>query len=150
MRIFETPPPRRSPRIQVINLVDILFILLIFFIASTTFRVASNAPTAVKVTLPEARTAEEIGKEKIPHLSITVAAEGTIYLGKEQKQIGIADLEQALRGAKTKSPDVLLELSADKKASYGTVVSIVDAARASGIHNITAFTKRSVKETSQK
>ena len=103
MRIFETPPPRRSPRIQVINLVDILFILLIFFIASTTFRVASNAPTAVKVTLPEARTAEEIGKEKIPHLSITVAAEGTIYLGKEQKQIGIADLEQALRGAKTKT-----------------------------------------------
>ncbi|MGD0649703.1 MAG: biopolymer transporter ExbD [Verrucomicrobiia bacterium] len=148
MRIFETPPPRRSPRIQVINLVDILFILLIFFIASTTFRVASNAPTAVKVTLPEARTAEEIGKEKIPHLSITVAAEGTIYLGKEQ--IGIADLEQALRGAKTKSPDVLLELSADKKASYGTVVSIVDAARAAGIRNITAFTKRSVKETSQK
>jgi biopolymer transport protein ExbD len=148
MRIFETPPPRRSPRIQVINLVDILFILLIFFIASTTFRVASNAPTAVKVTLPEARTAEEIGKEKIPHLSITVAAEGTIYLGKEQ--IGIADLEQALRGAKTESPDVLLELSADKKASYGTVVSIVDAARAAGIRNITAFTKRSVKETSQK
>ena len=148
MRIFETPPPRRSPRIQVINLVDILFILLIFFIASTTFRVASNAPTAVKVTLPEARTAEEIGKEKIPHLSITVAAEGTIYLGKDQ--IGIADLEQALRGAKTKNPDVLLELSADKKASYGTVVSIVDAARAAGIHNITAFTKKSVKETSQK
>ena len=148
MRIFETPPPRRSPRIQVINLVDILFILLIFFIASTTFRVASNAPTAVKVTLPEARTAEEIGKEKIAHLSITVAAEGTIYLGKDQ--IGIADLEQALRGAKTKNQDVLLELSADKKASYGTVVSIVDAARAAGIHNITAFTKRSVKETSQK
>jgi len=148
MRIFETPSPRRSPRIQVINLVDILFILLIFFIATTTFRMASNAPAAVKIVLPEARTAEEIGKQKIPHLLITVAPDGRIYLDKEQ--IGLVNLEKALRDAKTGNPDLLLELSADKNVSYGTVVAIVDAARAAGIRNITAFTKRSVKETSQK
>lgn len=147
MRIFETPPPRRSPRIQVINLVDILFILLIFFIATTTFRVASSAPAAVKIVLPEARTAEEIGKEKISHLLITVAPDGKIYLDKEQ--IGLVNLEKALRNAKARNPDLLLELSADKNVSYGTVVAIVDAARAAGIRNITAFTKRSVKETSQ-
>jgi biopolymer transport protein ExbD len=39
---------------------------------------------------------------------------------------------------------VLVELSADKNASYGTVVAIVDAARVAGIHNITAFTQKSV------
>jgi len=148
MRIFEMSQRHRTPQIRMINLVDILLNLLIFFIASTTFRVASNAPAAVKVTLPEARTAEEIGKEKIPHLSITVSADGTIYLG--QGQIAIANLEEALRDAKTKNPDVLLELSADKKASYGTVVSIVDAARAADIHNITAFTEKSVKSARKK
>jgi biopolymer transport protein ExbD len=143
MRIFETPPPRRSPRIQVINLVDILFILLIFFIATTTFRMASSAPAAVKITLPEARTAEEIGKEKIPHLLITVTRDGSIYLNKEP--VSLVNMEKALRAAKAKSPGVLLELSADKNVSYGTVVAIVDAARAAGIRNITAFTERSVK-----
>jgi biopolymer transport protein ExbD len=147
MRIFETPAPRRSPRIQVINLVDILFILLIFFIASTTFRVASNEPTAVKVSLPEARTAEEIGKEKIARVLITVTRDGRIYLNKEP--ISLANMEKALRDAKAKSPDVLLELSADKNVSYGTVVAIVDAARAAGIRNITAFTERPVKGASQ-
>ncbi len=150
MRIFEMSQRHRTPQIRMINLVDILLNLLIFFIASTTFRVASNAPTAVKVTLPEARTAEEIGKEKIPHLSITVTFDNKIYIDKDKEPTGLADLEQALRGAKTKNPDALLELSADKKASYGTVVSIVDAARAAGIHNITAFTEKSVKSTPKK
>ena len=38
-----------------------------------------------------------------------------------------------------------LQFSADKKVSYGEVVAIMDAARAAGIHNVTAFTKKSVK-----
>ena len=44
-----------------------------------------------------------------------------------------------------KNPDLVLELSADKNASYGTIVSVVDAARVAGIKNITAFTKKSVQ-----
>jgi biopolymer transport protein ExbD len=148
MRIFEMSQRHRTPQIRMINLVDILLNLLIFFIASTTFRVASNVPAAVKVSLPEARTAEEIGKEKIPHLLITVTSDNKIYLNKES--IGLADLEKALHDAKAKNPDVLLDLSADKNVSYGTVVAIVDAARATGIGNITAFTQKSVKSAPQK
>jgi len=148
MRIFEMSLRHRSPQIRMINLVDILLNLLIFFIASTTFRVATNAPTAVKVTLPEARTAEEIGKEKIAHLLITITPDNKIYL--DQEPIDPTALEKALRDAKEKNPDVLLDLSADRKASYGTVVSIVDAARAAGIRNLTAFTQKSVKTTPQK
>ena len=142
MRIFEMSQRHRQPQIRMINLVDILLNLLIFFIASTTFRIATNTPTAVKVSLPEARNAEEIGKAKIDHLLITVTPDSRIYLNKEQT--GLIDLEKALREAKGKNPDVLLELSADKNASYGTVVSIVYAARSAGIRNITAFTQRSV------
>jgi len=50
-----------------------------------------------------------------------------------------------LREAKQKNPNLVLELSADKTVSYGTVVSVVDAARAAEIRNITAFTKKSVR-----
>jgi biopolymer transport protein ExbD len=149
MRIFEMSQRHRQPQIRMINLVDILLNLLIFFIASTTFRSAiNNTPQAVKVSLPEARTAEEIGKEKIAHLLVTVTPDGRVYLN--QQQTGVIDLEKALRAAKDKDPDVLLELSADKNASYGTVVSIVDAARSAGIHNITAFTQRSVSGGAKK
>ena len=128
-----------------INLVDILLNLLIFFIASTTFRLAKQEQTAVKLTLPEARSAEAIGKTEIPRLRITVAPDNQVYL--DQNPVTLATLEKALKAAHTKNVNTLLELSADKGASYGTVVGIVDAARLAGIRDITAFTKKTVSST---
>ena len=143
MRIFEPTKSPFVPRIRIINLVDVLFILLIFFIATTTFRVASQQPTAVKLALPEAKSAEAVGKQKSNQVRITVAADGVVYLG--QDKIAAGKLEQALADAKAKNPDIILELSADKSVSYGIIVGVVDAARVAGIRNITAFTKKSVQ-----
>ena len=141
MRIFEPSKAKRPPIIRVINLVDVLFILLIFFIATTTFRATS--PTAVKLVLPEAKTAEEVGREKVDRLNIAVGSDETIYL--DNKPVALSVLEKALRDAKEKNPKVQVQFSADKTVSYGTVVSIVDAARSAGIPDITAFTKKSAK-----
>lgn len=141
MRIFEPSSSKRSPVIRVINLVDVLFILLIFFIATTTFRATS--PTAVKLALPEAKTAEEIGREKVDRLNIAVGSDETIYL--DNKPVALSVLEKALRDAKEKNPKVQVQFSADKTVSYGTIVAIVDAARSAGIPDITAFTKKSAK-----
>ena len=143
MRIFETPKSPFVPRIRIINLVDVLFILLIFFIATTTFRVASQQPAGVKLSLAEAKSAEAIGKQKTGQVRITVAADGAIYLNKEK--VAADKLEKELRDAKAKNPGISIELAADKNASYGTIVGVVDAARVAGIQNITAFTKRSVQ-----
>jgi biopolymer transport protein ExbD len=141
MRIFEQPALRRVPAIRVINLVDILFILLIFFIATTTFR--RDPVTAVKLALPEAKTAEELGRTKVARLLVTVAPDETIYV--DNRPVHVASLEAILRKAREQNSDVQVQFSADKKVSYGMVVAIMDAARAAGIHDITAFTKRSVK-----
>jgi biopolymer transport protein ExbD len=141
MRIFEPTKAHRPPSIRLINLVDVLFILLIFFIATTTFR--ANSPTAVKLVLPEAKTAEEVGREKVERLSIAVSSDETIYL--DNKPIALSTLEQTLRDAKEKNPKLQVQFSADKTVSYGTVVAIVDAARAAGIPDITAFTKKSAR-----
>jgi biopolymer transport protein ExbD len=141
MRIFEPSKAQRPPVIRVINLVDVLFILLIFFIATTTFRATS--PTAVKLVLPEAKTAEEVGREKVDRLNIAVGSDETIYL--DNKPVALSVLEKALRDAKEKNPKVQVQFSADKTVSYGTVVAIVDAARSAGIPDITAFTKKSAK-----
>jgi biopolymer transport protein ExbD len=141
MRIFEPTKSHRPPMIRVINLVDVLFILLIFFIATTTFR--QTTPTAVKLVLPEAKTAEEVGREKVERVSIAVGSDETVYL--DNKPIALSALEMALREAKEKNPKLEVQFSADKSVSYGTVVAIVDAARAAGIPDITAFTKKSAR-----
>ena len=141
MRIFDQAKAQRPPAIRLINLVDVLFILLIFFIATTTFR--ANSPTAVKLVLPEAKTAEEVGREKIQRISIAVGSDERVYL--DNKPIDLPALETALRQAKEKNPKLQVQFSADRTVSYGTVVAIVDAARAAGIPDITAFTKKSAK-----
>ena len=141
MRIFESTRSQRIPSIRIINLVDVLFVLLIFFIATTTFRASS--PTAVKLALPEAKTAQEIGREKIARVSIAVGADETVYL--DNQAIALTALEGKLREAKAKEPKVQVQFSADRSVSYGTVVSIVDAARAAGISDLTAFTKKPEK-----
>ena len=141
MRIFDPTKTQRPPAIRLINLVDVLFILLIFFIATTTFR--ANLPTAVKLVLPEAKTAEEVGREKIQRISIEVGSDERVYL--DRKPIDVSALEAALRQAKQKDPKLQVQFSADRTVSYGTVVAIVDAARAAGIPDITAFTKKSAK-----
>ena len=141
MRIFDQAKAQRPPAIRLINLVDVLFILLIFFIATTTFR--ANSPTAVKLVLPEAKTAEEVGREKIQRISIEVGSDERVYL--DRKPIDVSALEAALRQAKQKDPKLQVQFSADRTVSYGTVVAIVDAARAAGIPDITAFTKKSAK-----
>ena len=141
MRIFEPSKSHRPPSIRLINLVDVLFILLIFFIATTTFRATS--PTAVKLVLPEAKTAQEIGREKVVRLSIAVGSDEVIYL--DNKPVALSTLENTLRAEKTKNPKVEVQFSADRSVTYGTVVAIVDAARAAGISDLTAFTKKPAK-----
>jgi biopolymer transport protein ExbD len=142
MRIFDVSARTQYvPKIRIINLVDILFVLVLFLIATTTFR--SEQPAAVKVTLPEAATAEELGKEKVARVVISLSADDKLYL--DGQPTDLKSLEAALQKAKAGNPDVVLQFSADKAASYGSVVAIVDAARAAGIHNITAFTKKSVQ-----
>ena len=84
MRIFEPTKTPFVPRIRIINLVDVLFILLIFFIATTTFRIASQQPTAVKLSLPEAKSAEAVGQQKSNQVLLTVAADGSIILAKNR------------------------------------------------------------------
>src|ERR1017187_4205777 len=113
MRIFEPSKAQRPPVIRVINLVDVLFILLIFFIATTTFRATS--PTAVKLVLPEAKTAEEVGREKVDRLNIAVGSDETIYL--DNKPVALSVLEKALRDAREKNPKVQVQFSADKTVS---------------------------------
>jgi biopolymer transport protein ExbD len=137
MRIFETNKAAHTPRIRVINLVDILFILLIFFIATSTFRVES--PPAVKVSLPEAQTAEAVGREKVDRVTVTLAADETMYV--DEKPMAVQALEARLVAAREANPSVVVEIKADETVSYGRLMRVIDAARAAKITNLTAFTK---------
>jgi biopolymer transport protein ExbD len=125
---------RRAPSIIIVSLVDILTILLIFFVVSTTFK--KDQPE-VQINLPESKTAAAVPAE-MEHALITVDQNDEIKL--DGRAVSADDLEGAVRElpATRKSS---LALQADKKASYGTIIKVMDALKLAGVKNLPAFTR---------
>jgi biopolymer transport protein ExbD len=125
---------RRAPVIIIVSLVDILIILLIFFVVSTTFK--KDQPE-VQINLPESKTAQKRPAE-LEHAIVSVDQNDDIKL--DGRPISVAELEGAVRNL----PDArksTLALQADKKASFGTIINVMDALKLAGVRNLPAFTR---------
>ena len=125
---------RRAPSIIIVSLVDILTILLIFFVVSTTFK--KDQPE-VQINLPESKTATNAPTE-LEHAVVSVDANDEVKL--DGKTIAVEELENAVKNL----PDPrrsTLALRADKKASFGTIVKVMDALKLAGVKNLPAFTR---------
>jgi biopolymer transport protein ExbD len=125
---------RRAPTIIIVSLVDILTILLIFFVVSTTFK--KDQPE-VQINLPESKTATNAPAEK-EHAIVTVDQSDEIKL--DDKAINIDQLEAAVRELPNERRSTLV-LQADKKASFGIIIKVMDALKLAGVRNLPAFTK---------
>jgi len=124
---------RRAPSIIIVSLVDILTILLIFFVVSTTFK--KDQPE-VQINLPESQTATKAPAE-LDHAIVSVDENDAISL--DGRPLPIEELEIAVKElAATKKAS--LALQADKKASFGMIIKVMDALKLAGVKNLPAFT----------
>lgn len=125
---------KRAPQIIIVSLVDILTILLIFFVVSTTFK--KDQPQ-VQINLPESKTATAQPAE-IDHAIVSVDANDDVQL--DGKSIPVDQLQAAVNElpATRKS---MLAMQADKKASFGTIIKVMDALKLAGVKNLPAFTR---------
>ena len=125
---------RRAPSIIIVSLVDILVILLIFFVVSTTFK--KDQPE-VQINLPESKTATKVPAE-LEHSIVSVDEVDTVKL--DGNPVDISELQNAVSSlAPTKKAS--LALQADKKASFGTIIKVMDALKLAGVRNLPAFTR---------
>ena len=125
---------RRAPSIIIVSLVDVLTILLIFFVVSTTFR---RDQPEVQINLPDAKTATKVPAE-LEHAIVTVDQNDQIKL--DGRAIGVDELEDAVRNL-PETRKSSLALQADKKASFGTIIKVMDALKLAGVKNLPAFTR---------
>ena len=125
---------RRAPSIIIVSLVDILTILLIFFVVSTTFK--KDQPE-VQINLPESKTATKAPAEA-EHAIVTVDESDGVKL--DNKSISIDQLEGAVRDLPPERRATLV-LQADKKASFGIIIKVMDALKLAGVRNLPAFTR---------
>jgi len=125
---------RRAPTIIIVSLVDILIILLIFFVVSTTFK--KDQPE-VQINLPESKTAKKLPAE-LEHAIVSVDESDEIKL--DGRPMGVDELEGAVRDMQEARKSTLA-LQADKKASFGTIIKVMDALKLAGVRNLPAFTR---------
>ncbi len=122
------PRRRPVPAIPIVSLIDIMVILLIFFIATTTFK---KQKMEVKISLPSSKALGGAAPAAETRATITVTKEQKVFL--EGNAVEVDQLATAIESLKNARPGLKLELEADTEANLGLLVKIWDALRDSGI-----------------
>jgi biopolymer transport protein ExbD len=131
-------PPEEDVSINLTPLIDIVFLLLIFFIVSTTF----SRETELEIALPEATRSSALNSERaIIALEIDTQGHYRLRAGQGvEAGSGLLDtqsLHASLRRLSQGPQMPTLIIHADTQASHGSVVSALDAARRAGLTRIT-------------
>jgi biopolymer transport protein ExbD len=128
MDLFDLPLKKRQPvQVDIAPLMDMVFILLIFFIVTSTF----TKETGVEVTKPQAQSASELEKQSI---MVAITREGTIHVN--ERQVDLVGLQDILKGMLTKQATREIVLIADKSSYSGLLVKVVDACNLSGAKKV--------------
>ncbi|WP_456448787.1 ExbD/TolR family protein [Thiolapillus sp.] len=127
-------PSRRSRSVLVdmTPLIDVVFLLLIFFMVSTTF----DKQTAIKVDLPEA--SNQVDENKQPqHIAISIDAKGHYYLNDQELVThDLATLKRALSKAAAENKEIPVIVTSDKQAPFQAVMTVMDAAGQLGLTHL--------------
>jgi biopolymer transport protein ExbD len=117
-----------SVTINIAPLVDVIFLLVIFFAVSTTFLETGG----LKLELP---TSSSTAEREIEDITVLLAADGGLSLGDEV--LDIDGLASRLREALAETDRKIVVLRADTNTPHGEVVKIMDLIRASGATALT-------------
>jgi biopolymer transport protein ExbD len=124
----------RKPRIEMLPLIDIVFLLLVFFIyAMLSMAVHRGMPVNLPVS-----TAAEADKQLV--VSVTVKADGTIFVDKEP--VPLNRLADRLKGISRSGQQTGIQLFADRALSYQRLFHVLDQIREAGLSRISFQAER--------
>jgi biopolymer transport protein ExbD len=132
---FLTRKRRSAPTIIIISLIDILIVLLIFLMVSTTFK----QQPALKLALPESKQGKPGASENSP-IVVTIAKQAP-YLYLNTDPITVERLQNELMSRVAKNPQITLAIRADTDAPFGQIVKVMDVAKLAHVKSVSAFTK---------
>ena len=128
--------PRTQPEVNLTSLIDVVFLLLIFFMVSTSFVKQSQ----IQIRLPETETATRL-EEPPEKIDIMIAEAGTIYInGRELINNRAETIRNALQKIAGGRNDLPLTISADANAKHQHVVTAMDVAGRLGFTQISIAT----------
>ncbi|MDG1242896.1 MAG: biopolymer transporter ExbD [Opitutae bacterium] len=119
---------RRNPSINIVPLVDVLTVLLFFFMVTMQFKQISS----LNITVPEIKTA---GKNDVKErITIALSPNGEIYLNNQL--IEMPQFEEAIKLAGELTPDLPILLVADEEVPLRFVTTVMDVCRSNRLNKI--------------
>ncbi len=113
-------------------LIDMVFILLIFFIVTTVF----VEETGVEVDKPQSASAISLEKNSI---LLAVTSRGQVVYG--EREVGVSGVRPLVKRL-TQSEDMPVIIQGDEEASYGLIVRVIDEAKLGGARNVSLASER--------
>ncbi|NVO73690.1 ExbD/TolR family protein [Photobacterium damselae] len=127
MRLTRPSRNREDAQIDLTSMLDIVFIMLIFFIVTSSFVRESG----VEVNRPQASHAVS---QKDAGIFIAITSANDIYIDK--RIVDAERVQASIEHMLVDQPDASLVIQADEHAYNGTVVKVMDAAKGAGVKNI--------------
>jgi len=129
--VFRERKPRPQVDLNVTSLVDVLFLLLIFFTLTSTFKRAGE----LELKLPESTTARPGGAAGKPKdVQLVLTEHGTLLLNGAATTI--EQLPAKLREVHERQPDSQVMIEAEEKVEHGRIVRLLDAVRTAGFTGV--------------
>jgi biopolymer transport protein ExbD len=122
-----------ASEINISPLIDVVFILLIFFIVTTVF----VEETGVDVDKPRAASAQDLEKNSI---LIAVTSNGQVYQG--GRSIGISGVRSVVAAMLEVDDQMPVIIQGDTSANHGVIVSVIDAAKLAGARTVNLATSK--------
>ncbi|WP_324667529.1 ExbD/TolR family protein [Geochorda subterranea] len=119
---------RHRPRVEIINMVDVMFFLLAFFMVFTTFR---TNPSTLNLDLPRAVTAT---REAPSEVVVSIDRSGRYFLN--GRAVSLAQMSTLVGDSVRRHPDQLVIVRADREVQYDRVVQAIDALRRAGAYRL--------------
>lgn len=127
---------QEKAEIKIAPLIDMVFILLIFFIVTTSF----VSETGISVERPAARSAENLESQSI---LIGIGSLGEIYIS--GRRVGLFSLKPLLENKLRNQPKLSIVLVADKTTPADLIVRVMDEIRLSGVKRIALATEKQTR-----
>lgn len=133
---IERPRRRKELMLELTSLIDVVFLLLIFFLVATTF---DDMKGGIKIELPQS-TIREISD--IKEIQVIVDKDKNMILNykeqgkKEQLSVTKENLKEKLAEKLMESKDKNVIISADKKLDYGYIVEIMTISKEAGANSL--------------
>ncbi|MBL4910934.1 MAG: biopolymer transporter ExbD [Alteromonadaceae bacterium] len=116
-----------SEEIDMTPMLDVVFILLIFFIVTASFVKESG----IDVNRPEAATAT---KKARANILVAISDKGEIWINK--RHVDIRSVQANIERLKAENPQGTVVIQADKKSTTETLIKVMDAARSAGVYDV--------------